>query len=395
MSGGAETKSAGGARGGLKSLPLLWCGASVVFAFVGLHLAANQYVSRDLVTLWNSHGATGDGIWLSSFVVQIVERLPSTWAQTALSLVSAIAAGLLFAVLYINLKTNDWKSWQIWVLVASLGGNALILYAVTAANAAIPLIFACALLAPNFRRLESVGDVQAEMGLGLILPLFILAGPHTVPLVLVLAAISALSDPDGRRDWRSFAAMFLVAIMPSLIVMVGLLTMHLQYGGSLSDFLAPYVAAYTRDGASVSWDAFIYLCMFAPVVLSPIIYCMMPDRRMKPISALSVIGLPLYLVAGRALFGWSIDVWAPAAVLLAGFGSWLSVVRLRPFMRVLAVSLSVLSAMLSWTFADVWTDAAWKQALLGAGIVSVTLEAGPSDAAANVMHDGLRGRLER
>jgi hypothetical protein len=201
------------------------------------------------------------------------------------------------------------------------------------------------------------------MGFGLVLPLFLLAGPLTTPLVPVLAVLSALSDPEARRDFRAFFAMFLVAILPSLIVLMALLYMHFDQGGSLGAFVAPYSNFYVREGP-IDWlAALIELLLLAPVALAPIVYCLQPDRRMQPFSALATIAIPLYLFLGRTIFGWHIEAWAPAAALLAGFFAWVSVARLRPALRAAAAALIAISAIGSWVFAEQRLQSDWTRAL--------------------------------
>lgn len=369
--------------------PLVWLLAGVVFAAVGLRLANHDFVSADLAALWTARGAATDGVWLSSLLLEALAWLPDVYAQALLSLVSGVAAGFGAALLLVNLRRNEWPFWQAALVVALLASNALILYAVTAAHGAIPLIFACALMIPFIRRLESVGDVQAEMGFGLVLPLFLLAGPATAPLVPLLAVMSALTDPTARRDWRAFIAMFLVAILPSLIVLAGLLTINFHHGRTLQDFLAPYLALYGREHVAYGIDALLNLAIFAPVALVPIIYCLAPDRRMKPLSALAVIALPLFLALARALFGWDVAAWAPAAALLGGFCAWLAVSRLSRNFRLAAIALMLVSAASGWTLQQLWAAPDWTQGLRGE---ARSLGCG-AEGRTSMPCDPLRGRL--
>jgi hypothetical protein len=82
-------------------------------------------------------------------------------------------------------------------------------------------MLACAAVVPAIRRLESVGDVQAEMSFGLVLPLLFLAGPTMTLLVPVLALFGAASDPSVRTEPRALAAMIIVSIKPSVLILVG------------------------------------------------------------------------------------------------------------------------------------------------------------------------------
>jgi hypothetical protein len=169
--------------------------------------------------------------------------------------------------------------------------------------------------------------------------------------------------------------------------------MHVEAGGSLADLWAPYQSAYSADVAQAPFDAFFLLFLFAPVALAPLAHCLIPDRRRQPVSALTVIAVPLYLALGRALFGWTIDAWAPAVVLLACFGAWLSVSRLRALMRGFAIGLSLISAASSWAFIGRW-DSDWKQALFGTDMTSRAVASCAPGQTPRSNCDGLRGRLE-
>ena len=143
--------------------------------------------------------------------------------QAMLTAFSAAVIGVLLFWLYRRLRYNAWPAAEAGVVVAALAVNAIVVAAVIADHNAIPAAVACAALIPAIRRLESVGDVQAEMSFGLVLPLLFLARPTTSLLIPILAAFGAFSDPTARSDRRAFVAMFLVAIMPSLLIVVGMI----------------------------------------------------------------------------------------------------------------------------------------------------------------------------
>ena len=100
---------------------------------------------------------------------------------------------------------------------------------------------------------------------------------------------------------------------------------------------------------------------FAPVALVPIVYCVypvLPEKR-QVVSALLVLALPLYLVLLRSTFVPAMTPIVPPTALMAGFVSWLAVVRLPMALRVFAVAMLVASAAATWLAPTLWSDPDW------------------------------------
>jgi hypothetical protein len=196
-----------------------------------------------------------------------------------------------------------------------------------------------------------VGDVQAEMSFGMVLPLLFLAGPTMTLLVPVLAVFGAASDREARSDIRAFVAMFLVAVLPTLLIVTGMFGMlggaeaaRLLHDGYLARF-----SAYQLAPHAVAPLLLMTAATILPFGLVIAAYCLQPDRRRQVWSAIAVIALPGYLIGGAFIFHWPMLVSTPAAVCLAAFASWLSVARLSPAMRRAAILLVLLVAAASWT----------------------------------------------
>ncbi|MBI4920603.1 MAG: hypothetical protein HY834_02550 [Devosia nanyangense] len=341
--------------------------AVTAFVLLAATLLRRGYASPDFDAMLTDDAGRRSGGWLSEIVLFGIRALPDDWAQqTALALLPAIAAGLLFGVLYHCVRDSDWGAPAALLLMVLLGGHALVLYAITSAGMQIPTLIALGALIPAIRRLESVGDVQADVSFGLVLPLLLLAGPQTAPLILPLAMASAIANPDGRRDHRAFIAMLLVAVMPTLIVIVGVVGFAMQAGIDPADLLVPYVRAF----ASVHLDGLVTgladMTVLAPVAIIPIVYCFIPDRRRRCWSALAVVGLPVYLALGNAVFPWHLPAWVPAVAQLSTFAAWAAVARVRLPLRVATLALLAVAAAASWALPAIWTDTEWKAALLSA-----------------------------
>jgi hypothetical protein len=145
--------------------------------------------------------------------------------------------------------------------------------------------------------------------------------------------------------------MFLVAIMPSLLIVTGLIGL---VGGTEAArvFAEVYVNAFRprllgfEEAAVFLVPAGLAILPFAAVTVG---YWLNKDRRRQPWSAVAVMALPLGLLAGAIVFSWPITPSTPILVFLAGFASWLSVARLSPVFRRVSAALVLLSAAMSWT----------------------------------------------
>jgi len=332
------------------------------------------YVRKDVLTL-EAGDAWRTGGWLSQVVLRAVSLIPDRLLrQTTLSLIAAVAAGMIFGALYGRLRANGWLAVGALFVLVAVGLHAGTLYAITAQSRAIPLYIAIAALIPSIRSMEEVGDVQSAIGLGLVLPLLLLASPITTPLIVPVAVGIALANPDARRDFRAFAAMLLVALLPTIIVAIGILGFLAQAGFDLADALLPYATAYHAIQLSDPTPTLLTLGAFAPVGLVPLIYCFypgLPERR-HVLSALAILGFPLYLVLVRSTIAPAMTPIVPPLALIAGFVSWLAVVRLPLALRVFALAMLAISAIASWLLPTLWSDldwlATWTQLLPGGNL---------------------------
>jgi len=351
-----------------RAATILWSlGAVLVLLVLALHVIDGGYVRRDIEQL-QAGEAWRTGGWLSQVVLRIVSLLPGTQLQQwALSLTVVIISGFAFGALYDRLRANGWFRIGAFIALVALMLHAGGLYTVTASSRAIPLYIAFAALIPAIRSLEDVGDVQSAIGLGLLLPLLLLASPIAALLVVPFAIATALADRDARTDPRAFVAMLLVAVLPTLIVAIGIVGFIMQARMDVAAALLPYVSTYANlhfDLAALA-SGLEALAVFAPVLLVPLLYCFwpgLPERR-HVFSALAVVILPLYLVLARATLTTTMTAIVPPIALLVAFLSWLAVVRLPFQLRLLALPLLLLAAAASWTYTGLWDDPAWKAAL--------------------------------
>jgi hypothetical protein len=292
------------------------------------------------------------GEWLTQLVLHAIGLLPLPWpTETVLSVFSAVVMSLLIAWLHQRLLYNDWHPVEAFFFVAFLAANATIIGSVVADHTGIATMIAAIAVIPGIRRMESVGDVQANMSFGLVLPLLFLAGPATAPLILPLALFGAFSDPTARDDIRAFVAMLLVAIMPTLLVLTGMLGMFgwpavsAIVGEVYLPAFTPQLLAAEASRQLLTTAAYTIL----PFAIVTIAYMLVRDRRWQPVSAVAVLVLPAYLIVGTMTFSWPVPPTLPTVAFLGAFASWLSVARLSSIIRRVSIVLMLLTAALSWS----------------------------------------------
>ena len=301
-------------------------------------------------------GGTSQGEWLTALVVWLFEGLRLPWPMSAiLSVFSAGVLGALLAWLYHRLVYNEWSSPEAIALIACLGANAILVGAVMGDHGAIPLMLACAAVIPERAGSRiSVGDAQAKMSFGLVLPFLFLAGPG-----------DRVADPGARRVGRRIGSCSPTrrARLPRDVPGSGDADASgdcghgspamLGAGNALQLFDEIYVRAFRPH--LLAWnDARLVLGLcgltIAPAVLVIVAYCLVEDRRRRPWSAVAILVLPFYLVAGTVLFSWPIAFWGCRPPCLLGtFAAWLSVARISPTPRWASVAPIFLEAVISWS----------------------------------------------
>ena len=320
--------------------------------FIALLWRLRPGVGDGVLAAPSASTGAGGGAWLTDLVARPIMALPWPWpVETVLSVVAACVLGTLIAWLYERLVYNDWTRIEALLFVAFLSGNAAIIASLTGDYRAIATMVACIAVVPGIRRIELVGDVQANMSFGLVLPLLFLAGPPLAPLILPLALFGALADPVARHDWRAFVAMFLVAIMPTLLVFTGMIGLFgiTEVMRLVTEIYVPAFSFARLDHAATQALATHLVYTVLPFAIVTVAYVFMRDRRWQPVSAIAVIILPLYLVGGAIVFSWSISPSLPTVAFLGAYASWLSVARLRPVFRWVSIALMLITAALSWS----------------------------------------------
>lgn len=301
------------------------------------------------------------GSLLRVLVVWVASGLGLFDADTALLLLHVLMASLCAILFYRFLRVSDWPSMQALVAVALVASNGVLLNGVTTASPDFPILLAVAALIPAQRRLESVGDVQSIINYGLTLPLLLLAGPPLAALIAVLVLAVPFSEAEAREKPQVFAAMWLVAVVPTLIVITGVWAMAGRAGIGMDVLAQPFADRFALVSGSVSplLPALFMLVAMAPVALVLVAHAIVPDPRRKLLTTLIALALPLYLAVGNSVFAWQLAPWTPAAAMMATTVGWLGTTRVRPWMRWMVLAMLLASSLGSWLLAPMWAEPAW------------------------------------
>lgn len=296
----------------------------------------------------------GEGALLARGIVMVVGLVPWPWGiDLVTAIVAALGTGLLLAWLFERLIYNNWSSWAALLFAFLLATHPAVIQTAIVDHRSLPTMLTCVLIVLGVRRIESVGDVQSNLTLGLVLPLLLLDGPPLALLIVPLALFGALSDSVARTDIRAFVAMLLAAIMPTLLVLTGLLG---AFGGSgFVDLVRHYLGSYVPQPlgpAATGQILSVVLWTVAPFGVVIFFYLFVRDRRWQPVSALVTLALPFYLMTGDILFSWNIAPTLPTAAFLAAFAAWLSVARLRATFRFAALALLGVSSVAAWSLRE-------------------------------------------
>lgn len=305
-------------------------------------------------------------VWLASWFGFVLDP------ETALVLVYVGLASIAAVLTYASLRRSNWPAPQAFFALAMVAGHGVLLFSVTMASHEFLLVLAAGILIPACRRLESVGDVQSIINYGLTLPLLLMAGPTLAALIPLLVLAVPFGEAEARQKPSVFAAMLVVAIVPVLIVVVGVWAMAARAGIGFSVLAEPFEAAFLRSSSPILAPTLLMLAT-APVALVVLLHMIVPDRRRQFATSMLALFLPLYLLIGNSLFDWQLAPWTPAAMMLATTLGWLSATRLRVWMQWLTLALLALSLMASWLLAGSWAAPAWLGGLLPLRLFSYSM----------------------
>lgn len=331
--------------------------------FVEGNLAGNGVLGQDGPAGTVALPGWDDGSLLRVLVVWVASWFTVLGADTALLLVYVLVAGLAALLTYRFLLVSGWSSVQGALALALIASHGMLIFATSTTSAEFLVLLSAGALIPAQRRLEAVGDVRSVINYSLTLTLLLLAGPPLAALIPLLVLAVPFHEAEARQKPQVFAAMLLVAIIPTLIIITGVWAMAGRAGIGTDVLVRPFVEQFSlaRRPATLM---LVLAIVTAPVALALVIHGVVPDRRRKPVTTLAALALPLYLAIGNSTLDWQLAHWLPAAAMMVTAVAWLCTTRVRPWMRWLVLALLLVSSAASWMLSPVWADPLWLDGLL-------------------------------
>ncbi len=356
-------------------------------AFTGGYLAPLLGVVWDVET--NAGGQSVGGHWLEQGLLALVQTIPNGGPEL-LVLLTSLVTGLAIGQFCRTLQRRGWP-----ISLATLAGLLVALHPVTLylASSGQPMVFAAmsiAILLVSVDRAAALSDAQSLMTLGLAFALLFLIEPNALYMVLPVLAIMPWVLVD-MRDGISGAALFLILIVPSIVVIATLLAGSLVVGVApetiLRHWLAVLHGSLSEDSLGATWmserggtffDPLLDLLGLAfgccPVLIlvlwrllaSPLFEPRRPHIR----TGTAVLAVALAPLAGAmaVLFWHQQTRMAAVAITIAAVCAWTTTVSLRMTERGVWLLALLLGVVLSWQASWLWVDAdklAWRSAVLG------------------------------
>lgn len=322
----------------------------------------------------SGHGAAIGLVGLAGFLWLLIPILalvrdtgaaPVAGVAAPTALAAAVATAGLAGLGYAVLTRQGWGAAAATALVLIVLGHPLTLYMVTAAPVALALVVVLAALVMAIHRLAEVGDVQAQIGLGLTLCLAPLGGSITMALVLPVAIGAALADRDGRRDLRAFLSLLLVLLLPLAITLAALELLP-RRGVPLADLLAGLVlwrdVALALPGLTVGAIAAGTVTSLPLVGVLAVVLVGRPTVGAAA-TVLAALLLPAHLELLRQTVAVTLPDWLPSAGLLATTVAVCLTERAGAGRRGTLLTFFALAAALTWVGPGPASRGAWAEAV--------------------------------
>lgn len=301
-----------------------------------------------------------------------------------LPVLTALAAAGFCAILAHMLDRQRWPGWQVFVLIAAVSLNPLFLKAATTGTTMLFSALAFFAVVYSCERLEHVGDVQAQMNVGLVLGLTVLVDPVAIYILMpVLTAIPVMYR-DIRSPEAAFAA-YLMVVLPALIAGAAFVFLHMII--SPEPLIRPFklwasplhgavevldrydwILAYGGDfwGAAAMLGLGALVCVPGVAVL---VWRFAGARaeRASPGTAIITLFVPVFSGAVATSQVHARSAWPFVLAVLMAFLVWLSTKPVPDYVRRVALAAMLVGAGTAWLYPPLWAErgaAAWRTALV-------------------------------
>ncbi len=331
-----------------------------------LGLGGADEAGQNLPTVWNYSGNTAliGGQWAIYGLAALARRLPGNGPLDLGILTIAItaAAGGLLAR---GLVRRGWPPALAALGIALNCLNPVVLHLAAGGDAAIFHALGIAAVIIAVDRLEALGDTQSLIVLGLVLAFLLSVWPNAFYFALPLAALLPLAFRD-MRGYASATALFVIAFLPSVILVLALLLGATLFGLPATDvasvWSAPLHGLPPRLIAADPWlnhyggQLLQPCCILAAacLLLSPGVavatWRLLTSKveRRKPTTALAALLLPPLSGAAMTLF-WDIgSAGTIVAYSTVALSAWMMTANLTQPERWLWMVTSACCATIGW-----------------------------------------------
>lgn len=377
----------------------VWLAATLgTFAFAFLaalafRIAEHGFQARVTLELTNTLVGAGEGVQLDFLdslgrvativTLLVVEAIPGL-SVALLPAVTVVAAALFVGALVWRLDRQGWPGTQILVVVAALLAHPLFLRAATSGTTVLLSALAFFLLVYAIERLEHVGDVQAQMNVGLALGALVLVNPQAIYVILPLMALLPLLYHEI-RDATSGIAALLMVVMPPLIGLATFIYLHMAF--SQEPLSRPFdLWASPLHGSVTGIEDYDWLIRYGGDLLAPlgllllatlvcvpghivVVWRLLAARaeRNRPGTALAALLIPAIAGALATDQMHTRSAWPYLLAGLMAFLVWLSTKPLPDYVRRRALVLLVAGTLAAWMYPPLWAErgaGAWRAAFI-------------------------------
>ena len=376
----------------LRNMAALYGTVITVLALILFVAAADRafsagYMAPLLGVVWDLDVNAG-GQWLEQGLLALVHSIPGAGPELLVLLTSLLAA-MAIGALCSTLRHRGWSYTSATLVGLLVAIHPITLHLASCGQPATLGALAVGLLILAVDRASALSDAQSLMTLGLALALLFVTDPNALYIVMPVLAMMPWMLRE-MRDGISSAALFLILLVPSVVLIAALLAGSMVVGvapetilrhwlavlhGGLSEdvlgtgWLVANGGAFFRPLAVLIWLSLICLPAILVIILRVVISPLLTPSRRRLRVGTAILAVLLSPLAGAfAAFFWHQQSRESAmAVTLAAGCAWVMTVSMRRTERSLWLLAMFIGVMLSWSTGLLGTDAdtmAWRAALL-------------------------------
>ncbi len=355
---------------------------AIIFTTVAYAAVREGYISTLVERLWSLNSEEvqeSGGQWLVVLFVLSLKAIPGT-GPALLVAMTVVGAAYMLSTLAGILTRRGLGQIQIIVFITALALHPLTLYAATTGQPFLLLAITFAFVILSADRLESIGDVQAQMAIGLALALLIITNANGVYFIIPFLILLPIFYRQ-MNSVQSVLAGYIMVGLPCMIALVISFYVQIVFSReSLWNIIELWQAPLHRPTADLNqyqwlvkyrgdmWGALgallASLFFFLPIYAAPAIRLMASVReRKRPGKALAALTVPLLGGAVATYFGHAASAWTFLAAALAGSAIWIATSKIKSRSRSIIVAGLILGVVLSWGAPEIWLDQekiAWR-----------------------------------